>query len=131
MPSAHDFFAGVGAVIARDSKGRIWTIDHIGVNRFTRPANDSPPLFQPGTELHAYPNPSCYHVQLSWYSTNTAPTSLKLYNAQGQLVYDALVQEGHLGKQQLVIPRNELPSGIYFAALQQGDKVETVKIIFK
>ena len=131
VPSAYDFFAGVGSVIAQDTKGRIWIIDHIGINRFTRPTNDPPLLSQPGNELHAYPNPSCCHVQLSWHSTNTDPTSLKLYNAQGQLVYDVLVQEGHLGKQQLVIPRNELPAGAYFAALQQEDKVETVKIFFE
>ena len=135
MVAAEAYFSPIlamfGNMVERDNSGRIWAVDELGVNRFTRPESTS----IPGTssdqgQLRAYPNPSCCHVQLSWENDGT-PTQLQLYNAQGQLVEKLLEQEGHLGPQQFVIPRRGLAAGVYLAVLRRGTRTETVRIVFK
>ncbi|MEL7249651.1 MAG: T9SS type A sorting domain-containing protein [Bacteroidota bacterium] len=121
----------IGEALIRDKLGRIWALDRNSIMRFTRPESNLPTSTSTNGKLRAYPNPSCCQVHLKWQSEDSGPAQLQLYNTQGQLVYDLVKQNGHLGPQQLVVPRGELPAGVYFAVLYQGSRTEMVKIIFE
>ncbi|MEL7249652.1 MAG: T9SS type A sorting domain-containing protein [Bacteroidota bacterium] len=126
-PNAPD----MGDVLEYDQQGRIWALTRKSISRFTRPDSNSPSSAPLDGKLRAYPNPSCCQVHLKWQSEDSSPAQLQLYNTQGQLVYDLVKQNSHLGPQQLVVPRGELPAGVYFAVLYQGSRTEMVKIIFE
>ena len=133
-PAAHLYHPDapdIGDAFARDSQGRIWAIDRRGLLRFTRPDKEPPTTVREDQTLSAYPNPSCCQVHLRWISTDNSPAQLQLFDTQGQLVYDLVKQDGHLGPQQVIVPRRELPAGLYLAVLYQGSRTETVKIIFE
>jgi hypothetical protein len=79
--------------------------------------------------LDVYPNPANDHISISFSSKGSNTGEISLINALGQTVYTKQVALNE-GKNRLNVQLNELPKGIYFAKVKNGNnQVSTKKII--
>ena len=74
-----------------------------------------------------YPNPVTEKANIIITDTNGEVIKLAIYSLTGQLVYRQNIST-EKGDKELVLPMNELRSGIYFLKLTSGNHVVTTKI---
>jgi S-formylglutathione hydrolase FrmB len=94
--------------------------------------NTSIMINQKGEKLsivNIFPNPFHQVATVNFDMPATGSVELKVFNQLGQVM--SILAEGQFskGKNQLYYETSSIPAGIYFLRLQQGNEVETKKII--
>ena len=91
-------------------------------------SNASATVVVPANVLRTFPNPAQDEVSVSFAHPVTGNCHLRLYNQTGQMVLQQHRQEQAL--QQLCLPLDELPPGIYYLQCTDENTVyETVKVV--
>lgn len=78
-----------------------------------------------------YPNPFNPRTVIRYSLPVTCYLNLSIYNLLGQKVITLIDEFQQAGKHQLKWQADGLPSGIYFARLQSGTQIETLKLILQ
>jgi PKD repeat protein len=73
-------------------------------------------------ELMTYPNPANNLVRLSIPLSSNAPILINVYTVSGKLIRSTQVQ-GLAGSNQVSLPVQSLPSGMYYIEIQTGNSV--------
>ena len=76
-----------------------------------------------------YPNPFNPTTNISFTIPETANTTLKVYNTMGVLVATLVNGQKQAGRHDVTLNVNDLPSGIYYYALQQNNFAATKKCV--
>lgn len=84
---------------------------------------------KPGV-LELFPNPASQQVRAVWVSTRTEKGEVMMLNAAGKLVYKTTAVLNS-GINQLSIPVNNLPGGMYLVRLQTGAQTYTGNFFVK
>jgi len=120
--------------LAKDDRGRIWMSDTQTVSILTSPSTGGSSALA-GTSsfstLKTYPNPACCQVQASWLQSELSEVSLRLYNNQGQLLRTLVDESLPPGEYTYTIERQDLPAGIYYLQLLQGQATSVEEIFWK
>jgi hypothetical protein len=61
--------------------------------------------------LNVYPNPAGDHILLQLEEVNTSGCNIKIYNINGEVILDAVLEAG---QQMIQINSSNYPNGIYF-----------------
>lgn len=80
-------------------------------------------------ELTAHPNPFNRFIQFEFFLLEDQPVVLSLYDAQSRLVKRLLNDIREEGPHTFVWQPGSLPAGVYYARLQAGDRVQTIRIV--
>ena len=78
--------------------------------------------------INNYPNPFNAQTTLSYMLPETGPVNITVYNLIGQKV--AVLENGIIlaGEHRLTWNAGNMPSGVYFAKVQAGNKAESIKM---
>jgi hypothetical protein len=100
---------------------------------YGNPVSNIEPL-QPRLQLSSYPNPFNPSTRIAFELSTAGRTTLKLYNLRGQQVCELLNSQLAAGAHELQFDGRDatgktLSSGIYFLALQQGGKSQSLKLV--
>ena len=76
-----------------------------------------------------YPNPFNPITTIRFSVETMHATFLRIYDITGRLVEDLVNDELVSGAHEIIWNASLLPSGVYFVRLQNGDQVETQKLI--
>jgi hypothetical protein len=76
-----------------------------------------------------YPNPFNASTNIKYYIPNKSEISLLIYNLLGQRVETLFEGAQIAGEHVLTWDASHLPSGIYFARLETGDRIENIKMV--
>ncbi len=81
--------------------------------------------------LKSYPNPFNNQFQITFTVDDMSRYSLNIFNILGQRVYHLNGEPKHLGENQMHLnfDTTNLPTGVYFVNLSQGNKQESIKIV--
>ncbi len=79
-------------------------------------------------EVRLYPNPTNSSIQLEFEAVETADLQLELIDKMGRQVYTETINTQN-GLNQHRIGLEELPSGVYFVKIQDGNQVHTKKLM--
>lgn len=80
-----------------------------------------------GFNVRLYPNPVQNNIVLNIEANKNADASLEIVNAIGQTVYTERIESIPAGENNYRIDATNMESGIYFARVNFGDKVQTIK----
>ncbi len=80
-------------------------------------------------EPRAYPNPFNATTTLSFFLSHTAPVSLTIFNLLGQAIYQADLGMLNAGEYRQLFDASELPSGVYLARVQAGERSQMRKMV--
>jgi hypothetical protein len=80
-----------------------------------------------GFNVRLFPNPVQNQIVLNIESNKNADASLEIVNAIGQTVYSERIESIPAGENNYRIDATNMESGIYFARVNFGDKVQTIK----
>lgn len=78
------------------------------------------PSLPPG-KLNLFPNPASQQVQAAFTLNHAAAVEVMVMNASGKLVYKKVIPAVN-GKNQLAIPVQKLPNGIYLVRIKTGNQ---------
>ncbi|MCP4632990.1 MAG: T9SS type A sorting domain-containing protein [candidate division Zixibacteria bacterium] len=110
--------------------GDVWLLkiqwDLVGVNDGDWESNS---ILDSHIHSYNYPNPFNSSTNIYYNIAEPQNVKLKIYNLQGQLVFDKDIDNGKLGRQSLTWDAHPQPSGIYFYKLIIGNDVSTRKIL--
>jgi hypothetical protein len=76
-----------------------------------------------------FPNPVEGLTKVNVYLMNSGDLSLKVMNLTGQTLMNMEKSNVQPGVSQFVIDASQLPAGVYFYTVKQGDKSTTKKMI--
>ncbi|MDY0152140.1 MAG: T9SS type A sorting domain-containing protein [Candidatus Cloacimonas sp.] len=95
-------------------------------------SNSDEHLPQPGLQLSIWPNPVSQQGEIRFFSKDTAPANIAVYNLKGQKVQQLPVTNTKTGWNELSWqPNSKLPAGIYFLRLNTDTEVTVKKLILK
>lgn len=95
---------------------------------YTGTSNSETP--NPAVRLHAAPNPFNPETTIHFTLGRSGRTRLEIYNIMGQRVALLMDEVREVGSHMLSWQANDVPSGVYFARLQQeGETVTTQRLI--
>ncbi|MBK7478217.1 MAG: T9SS type A sorting domain-containing protein [Haliscomenobacter sp.] len=85
-------------------------------------------LFNGETQLglSAFPNPASIALQVRWGGDAALETECRLFNLQGQLVFQSRLAPGILS---LELPIQQMAPGAYLLQVIQGAKVESLRVV--
>jgi len=75
--------------------------------------------------ISVYPNPATNYTEIL-FNENNFGAEFKLYDIHGKLISSQMITDT-----KITLNRNNLPSGIYFIRITNGEKVQTSKLIFE
>jgi hypothetical protein len=82
------------------------------------------------TDLSVYPNPGSGEFTIKYDVAKRADIKIDIYDLKGDLVKAVVDQPSQYeGKYQIPVNLNEMPSGIYFVNLTNGEKRFTEKVV--
>ncbi|HLO91405.1 MAG TPA: agmatine deiminase family protein [Lentimicrobium sp.] len=79
-------------------------------------------------KIEVYPNPFVNELNLTFNLVNKSEVLIEIYNTNGMLVYSSKQSIG-MGEQQLTIPSNDLPEGLYLLKITNGENQNNFKLI--
>ncbi len=79
--------------------------------------------------LTVFPNPARHIASISFTLSEFGPVSLKIYDACGRLVQTLIRERLKEGEHTLKLSTENLPQGVYFIELKQGEKRTTEKLL--
>jgi parallel beta-helix repeat protein len=79
--------------------------------------------------LQNYPNPFNATTTLSYMLPQTGPVIISVYNLLGQRVRTIFEGKQQAGSHSLIWDASDLPSGVYFARLEAGERSQSVKMV--
>ena len=107
--------------------------DYNGVWRRPRPSilstktqTDIPRIFDLSQN---YPNPFNPTTKIKYSTSKSGMVNIKVYNFIGEEIATLINEEKAAGNYEVEFDASDLPSGVYFYRLQEGDFVETKKMI--
>jgi hypothetical protein len=106
--------------------------NYMVLHQWTKPINvgiheqNAKPAFTVGQN---FPNPVDGLTKVNVYLMNSGDLSLKLTNLTGQTLMNMEKSNVQPGVSQFVIDASQLPAGVYFYTVKQGDKSSTKKMI--
>ncbi|HFA49203.1 MAG TPA: T9SS type A sorting domain-containing protein [Bacteroidetes bacterium] len=86
-------------------------------------------VFLENGNLEIYPNPAFDKINVKLHLTEKEMLSVKLFNAQGMLLEKISNREYTAGQQQIYLPTDGIPSGVYFVVLEAGGHRKAVKVL--
>lgn len=89
------------------------------------------PVIGINNSLKAYPNPASAQTSVEFNVDQPGPTSLRVYNALGQVVTTLINEELPAGKHTKVWSAEDLSEGLYLLELKTGSQREIERIILK
>jgi hypothetical protein len=92
--------------------------------------NNSVYMENEGLEFSIYPNPATEFVTINYFIPEEKFVSIRIYDAQGQLI-ENLVNAVQYGNKQIELTTSNLPHGVYFCELYVGQEILTQKLIVK
>ncbi|UCC78957.1 MAG: T9SS type A sorting domain-containing protein [Candidatus Zixiibacteriota bacterium] len=99
-------------------------------NEITTTIEDFHSLLPKASALSNYPNPFNAITTIKYYIPNKSEISLSIYNLLGQRVETLFEGVQNPGEHMLTWDASHLPSGIYFARLETGNRSENIKMVF-
>ena len=78
--------------------------------------------------LTAYPNPSDGRVKLLFLDGDRSAVHVRMFNVKGQEVYSRQHQP-EANNAEVSLDATQLPSGLYLMRVNQGDRMQTLKIV--
>lgn len=79
-------------------------------------------------DVNVYPNPAKDQVKVSFNLDKTANVNVVVYDAAGRIVYNGAKNQLAFGTQTIVVPVNNLASGIYNLSIQTEDGSMTQRL---
>jgi hypothetical protein len=76
-----------------------------------------------------YPNPFNAQTSIMYSLPEVVVAEIAIYNIMGQKVAVLLNGVQQAGEQTTIWNAKDMPSGVYFARLQAGEKSETIKMV--
>lgn len=76
----------------------------------------------------AYPNPASDRFKLSYVTNMTSRVTIKMYDIQGREVKQILDQDQDNGEHEEEVDVSDLPKGIYFVKITNGNNSKTIKV---
>ncbi len=80
-------------------------------------------------ETKAFPSPFENNFTLSFSLEEKVKVSIDLYDVLGKVVKNISNQTLSTGEHQVFVETNKLSTGIYFARIQAGDSVKTIRVV--
>lgn len=80
-------------------------------------------------DLHIYPNPSNTFFNIRYKLKNDEDVKISIFSTDTKLVKEIGYRNKQAGTHTEMVDASKLNSGIYFAKIQRGNKVETRKIV--
>ncbi|MEL7424783.1 MAG: hypothetical protein AAFN81_17475 [Bacteroidota bacterium] len=119
--------------LEKDPLGRLWFTHAEGVSVLSPPKRSVVFAKQrtETKEMTIMPNPACCLVQLSWQQTEQERVQIWLADAQGRQIKSIFDQILSPGAQDLMIQRDGLPSGVYYAVRQSGTSIDASAFVWK
>ncbi|MFC2118406.1 T9SS type A sorting domain-containing protein [Bacteroidota bacterium] len=82
--------------------------------------------------INSYPNPFNKSTILKYRISKSGPVSIKLYNAQGEVLKNYVNKDLQANEYELTISANDIQqSGIYYCVLETNNTKDTRKIVFE
>lgn len=75
--------------------------------------------------ISVYPNPATNYTEIL-FNENNFGAEFNLYDIHGKLISSQVINDS-----KITLNRNNLPAGIYFIRITNGEKVQTSKLIFE
>lgn len=97
------------------------TVPNVELVAFHDSTVSVPSQLKPIVKLIAYPNPVTDIVHLNIYLDNEQKLSIQLTNINGQLLYQKEEQLYSVGKHDITIPMQELPTGTYIYSIKDDN----------
>lgn len=83
----------------------------------------------PVVEATARPNPFDQHFTLTFSILENARVAIDLYDVVGKVIQRVSNQNLSSGEHQVYVEAHRLPSGVYFARIQAGNAVKTMRVV--
>ncbi|MFT5165818.1 MAG: hypothetical protein ACI8P3_001048 [Saprospiraceae bacterium] len=80
-------------------------------------------------EANAFPSPFENNFTLRFSILENAKVSVDLYDVLGKVIKNVSNQTVSAGTHDVFIETHQLPSGVYFARIQAGDSVKTMRVV--
>ncbi len=103
---------------------------HLQIELSRRPVgiNDKEPITR-SNSLNFYPNPFTEVLTITWNQTESAHTTIEIYNSAGKRIETRVSEIFSEGDHQLNWNTNSIPPGIYFIHLNINYEIITKKIV--
>ena len=104
-------------------------IDDIYVGDGSNPSVGIDEMAQPPLGLTLYPNPANGSSTLNYTLAGTERVVIQIYNSYGQIIQSMYQGVMNSGTHKIMLPTENLPSGIYFVRLFTGNTEKSIRIV--
>lgn len=84
-----------------------------------------------GNDIRVYPNPAHQYVNIQFHVSKTTATNIELIDALGRKALSNVQQQLHIGINNIQITTQNLPAGMYFLNIRNGQFQKHVKLVIR